>query len=58
MHVSKMRYQLVISGAVQHPGEVGMFYCCHFIDAKQAAESNEVSASGNLENQHQQKALF
>lgn len=48
-----MSYQLVINGAVQHPGEEGIFYCCHFIDAKWAAESNEE----NLENQHQQKAL-
>lgn len=27
----------------QHPGEIGMFYCWHFPDAKWALESNEVS---------------
>lgn len=37
-----MSYQLVISGVVQHPGEIGMFYGCHFTDAKWALESNEV----------------
>lgn len=26
----------------QHPGEIGMFYCWHFTDAKWALESNEV----------------
>lgn len=41
-HVCKMSYQLVLSGAVQHPAEIGMFYCCHFTDAKWALESNEV----------------
>lgn len=33
---------MVISGVVQHPGEIGMFYGCHFTDAKWALESNEV----------------
>lgn len=42
IHVCKMSYQLVISGVVQHPGEIGMFYRCHFTDAKWALESNEV----------------
>lgn len=42
VHVCKMSYQLVISGVVQHPGEIGMFYGCHFTDAKWALESNEV----------------
>lgn len=41
-HVCKMSCQLVISGAVQRPGETGMFYCCHFTDARWASESNEV----------------
>lgn len=42
IHVCKMSYQLIISGAVQHPGEIGMFHSYHFADAKLAWESNEV----------------
>lgn len=42
IHVCKMSYQLVISGAVQHPGEIGMFYCWHFTGTKLASENNEV----------------
>lgn len=34
IHIYKMSYQLVISGDVQHPGDAGIFYCCHFTDTK------------------------
>jgi hypothetical protein len=34
IHVCKMSYQMVISGPLQHPGEIGRVYCCHFTDAK------------------------
>lgn len=37
-----MSCQLVISGVVQRFGEIGMFYCCYFIDVRWVLESNEV----------------
>lgn len=37
-----MSYQLAFSGVTQHPGEIGMFYGCHFLVANRASESNEV----------------
>lgn len=31
IHAGKMSYQVAVSGAVQHPDDIGIFYCCCFL---------------------------